>query len=83
MSLVRFVCDAEYANACKRKVKIAVIGDGIVDSVRNLTADFTKKKDFTEYDFISRYVTMMSFPYFIVFYLCTTVSLHVWRLANK
>ena len=34
ISLVRFVC--EYANACKRKVKMTVKGDGIVDSVRYL-----------------------------------------------
>ena len=33
ISLVRFVCDAEYANACKRKDKMTVKGDGIVDSV--------------------------------------------------
>ncbi len=41
--LIRFVCDGEYANACKRKVKMTVKGDGIVDSVRYLTADFTKE----------------------------------------
>ncbi len=33
ISLVRFVCDAEYANACKRKVKMTVKGNSIVDSV--------------------------------------------------
>ncbi len=43
ISLVRFVCDTEYANACKRKVKMTAKGDGIVDSVRYLTADFTKE----------------------------------------
>ena len=41
--MVRFVCDAEYANAWKRNIKVNVKGDGIVDSVRYLTADFTKE----------------------------------------
>ena len=43
ISLVRFVCDAEYANACKRKIKMAVKGDGIVDSVNYLSTDFSKE----------------------------------------
>ncbi len=43
ISLVRFVCDAEYANACKRKVRMTVKGECIMDSVRYRTADFTKE----------------------------------------
>ncbi len=43
ISLVRFVCDAEYAKACKTKVKMTLNGDGIVDRVIYLTADFTKE----------------------------------------
>ena len=78
---MRFVCDADYANVCKRKIKTTVKGDGIVNSVGYLHVHLTvyfkfRGIRFTEYDFISRYVTLiMSYPCFTVFYPFMTVSL--------
>ncbi len=62
---VRFVCDAEYSNACKRKIKPTAKGDGIVESVIYLFADFTKEKGILLNMIYLIYITMMSHPCFI------------------
>ena len=76
LALVRFECVAKYANACKRKNKMTVKGDSIVNSVRYLTADFTKNKILLNMN-LSMFYRVLSRNY------CMCMSLQFCRLVNK